>query len=239
MIYLDAIDSDGNLVDLKNGSSLRLNIPLQDFQQPMELFYGYDYYQNDTTSIMDSINWKRTYQPFSVKDNPNVAGIVVSQINNTIKRDTTILFDDQLPNVMLDYMTTDTSLKTNIKNDSIILKRFGVSIRQLGWINCDRFYNDPRPKIELIVDLGDNPNRYNTLLVFDNFNSIMPPSFKQGSTIRFFNLPKGEPVRIISLGIKNGRPVTAMKRTVISKRSAIKLNFEEINPDEYRKKLAE
>ena len=115
----------------------------------------------------------------------------------------------------------------------------GVNIQQLGWINCDRFNNDARPRTELIVDLGDNPDNYNTLLVFDNFDSIMPPSTRQGNTIHFLNLPEGEPARIISVGIRNDKPVTAMRKLIISKTSVSDLDFDEISASTFRKKLGQ
>ena len=36
-----------------------------------------------------------------------------------------------------------------------LAKRYSVDIRELGWINCDRFYQDNSPRIEYIVNLGD------------------------------------------------------------------------------------
>ena len=254
MIYLDVRDKNQGLVNLNNGSSLRLDIPMPDNQLPMELFYGYDYYRNDTTEVIDSINWQRTNQPFSIRDNVGTSSLIINNPKQSVTRDTLFVSEKVDPILSFDYMTTDTVMNSmsdsiygisiNTKptapaviGDSIVLKRFGVNIRQLGWINCDRFYNDPRPKTELIVDLGDNAGHYNTLLVFDKFTSIMRPSSTQGNLVKFFNLPMDESAKIVSIGIKNGSAVTAMEQVTISKKHVIEMTFDEISPSAFRQKL--
>jgi hypothetical protein len=235
MIYVDARDKNENLVDLKTGASLRLDIPKQDNQQRMELFYSDEYYRNDVTTVMDSINWRRTNQVFSnVTANPVEAYLVSFDKKDTIR------FDGERKERTFDYATKDTMpgrQRIAIKGDSIVLQKFGVNINRLGWINCDRFDNDSRPKLELVVDIGDNPDNYNTLLVFDNFASIMRPSSKNGTTIRFLNLPEGEPARVVSVGIRNDKSVTAMQKVTISKTPVSNLNFEEVSPSAFKNKL--
>jgi hypothetical protein len=237
MIYLDAQNNNDDPVNLKNGASLRLDIPKKDGQPRMELFYGEEYYRNGVATVIDSINWNRTNQVFAnVKANP-----VKSYLVSFNKIDS-IRVDGEREERTFDYVTKDTTPGNRdnditIKGDSIVLQKFGVNINRLGWINCDRFYNDARPKTELIVDLGDNPNNYNTMLVFDNFASIMSPSSKQGNTIRFLNLPEGEAARIVSVGIRNDKTVTAMRKLIISKAPVGDLNFEEVSPSAFKNKL--
>lgn len=243
MIYLDARNNNDELVDLKKGALLTLDMKKRDNQQPMELFYGYDYYRNDITNVLDSISWKPTNQLFrsankktfeSFKTSPNrriVNKVDTVWITNTNKE------GDGPP---LGYLLRDSIAGISIpdrKLDSIAMQRFGVNVNRLGWINCDRFYKDPRPKVELIVDLGDNPDNYNAILVFDNLASILPRSSRQGNLIRFSNLPEGEAARVIVMGIKNEKPVTAMKKLLVSTATINDLKFEEIATSDFKDKL--
>jgi len=240
MIYLDARNKNEELVDLKKGALLRLDMPRPNADASMELFYGYDYYRNDITSVIDSINWSRTNQFFTNTDKNSVGLIQISPISRKFaKRDTAWITNKEKPNSPFRYFLKDTITGTRIsdrKADSIATQRFGVNINRLGWINCDRFYNDSRPKVELIVDLGDNPDNFNTMLVFDKLASILPRSSRQGNTIRFSNLPEGEAARIVAFGIKNYKPVTAMKKLIISRTTVADLKFEEVNASAYQKK---
>ena len=104
--------------------------------------------------------------------------------------------------------------------------KYSVDINSLGWINCDRFYKDAREKTEYIVNLNDSAVNFYTMLVFVRMRSMMA-GYPSGNKIMFANLPLGEPVRIISIGInKNGETVMAMNEAVISKDEFAGLQFE-------------
>ncbi len=104
--------------------------------------------------------------------------------------------------------------------------RYRINITQLGWINCDHFWNDKREKVLYTADLGDSAINYYTVLVFKNERSIMLGR-PDGNKVVFPNLPIGEPVKIISIGIaKNGERIFAMKDTVVSKEIFNGLTFE-------------
>lgn len=47
---------------------------------------------------------------------------------------------------------------------------FKFSSKKLGWINCDRFYENNTPKEEFVID---NPENYLSILIFDDINSVM------------------------------------------------------------------
>ncbi len=114
-------------------------------------------------------------------------------------------------------------------------KRFSVSINTLGWINCDKFYNDQRPKIEFYVDLKDTAANYYTLLVFDRIKSMMTGSVSRaGNRVVFQNVPEGEPARVISVGIKDGKAVSAMENVQLSRTVLSGLKFEETTPADFK-----
>ena len=121
---------------------------------------------------------------------------------------------------------------------SMLEKRFSVNINSLGWINCDRFYNDPREKITFAVELDDSASNFITMLVFDKIRSVMWGSVA-ASQVQFVNVPLGEPVMVISVGINNkGESVMAMKETRISKKLFSGLEFESATAADIKSSLA-
>ncbi|GAB4093751.1 hypothetical protein [Flaviaesturariibacter terrae] len=66
----------------------------------------------------------------------------------------------------------------------------------LGWINCDRFLNDPREKENLYVQLAD-PS-VEVRLLFGSINSLMCGT-RTDSGYVFNNVPKGEAVTVIAM----------------------------------------
>ena len=126
-----------------------------------------------------------------------------------------------------------------VENTAInnLAERYSVDISKLGWINCDRFYNDTRPKIAFQVDLQDTAGKYYTLLVFDRIKSMMTGSVK-GNHVLFQNVPEGETVRVVSVGIKNGRPVTAVETVQLSRTIYSGLKFEETNPAAFQQQAS-
>ena len=122
--------------------------------------------------------------------------------------------------------------KQNLNN---LANKFSVDIRTLGWVNCDEFLRDTRPKVDYVVKLSEPATDYYTVLVFDRIKSMMN-GFTRGDQVTFSNLPLGEPVTIISVGVKEGKPVAAMHKTLLSKTIFDGLQFEETTPAEFKEK---
>jgi hypothetical protein len=86
-----------------------------------------------------------------------------------------------------------------------------VKINNLGWINCDRFYGDPRPKTNLAVNYG-RPTA--TMMAYlPNINSMMPLTLPYDRLTQTYtgtkytapNLPIGEPVKLIVMEVVDGK----------------------------------
>lgn len=130
---------------------------------------------------------------------------------------------------------TDTLLSNS--NLSILAKRFSVDIRELGWINCDRFYRDNGPRIDYIVNLGDTASNYYTLLAFDNIKSMINGTVS-GKQVRFNQMPLGLKARLITVGIRDGKPVAAMQPVTIDKQVLEGLKFEETSAPVFKEQVA-
>jgi hypothetical protein len=134
-----------------------------------------------------------------------------------------------------EFYPVKSNLKEAIINKSLndLAKRFSVDIRNLGWINCDRFYNDQRPRVDYYVDLKDTAVNYYTLLVFENMRSMLS-GYTNGNKIVFSNVPEGEPAKVISVGIQNGKTVAAMENVLVSKTPFSNLKFERTSPADFK-----
>jgi hypothetical protein len=112
-------------------------------------------------------------------------------------------------------------------------EKYSIGINKLGWINCDKFYAYPAKKSEFVIDLKDSAFNYLTFLVFDNFKSIMQAG-ENGNYAVFSNVPVGEPVKIISVGIKDGQTVSVVKSTVIREGIFKDLSFENTSAADFK-----
>jgi hypothetical protein len=119
---------------------------------------------------------------------------------------------------------------------SLIGEKYSIGISKLGWINCDRFNNYRGKKSDFIIDLKDSANSYFTYLVFDKYKSIMTGQ-NSGNMVVFPNIPVGAYGRIISVGIKNGKTISAMKRIKTSTSILSDLPFEETSPKIFKDSL--
>jgi hypothetical protein len=140
----------------------------------------------------------------------------VPQQNNLIT-----LSDNRILLVSRDTVAGSTATVNIVPvSNKLLLKvknRYGVDVRSLGWINCDRFYNDPREKTDYVIELGDTAANYYTMLVFDKLNATLN-GYISGTKVLFSNVPVDEPVTIVSIGINNrGQAVYGMQKALTGK----------------------
>jgi hypothetical protein len=119
-----------------------------------------------------------------------------------------------------------------------IQNKYSVNVSKLGWINCDKFTNDPREKLQYAVNLGDSAKNYYTMMVFDNIKSIMN-GYADGNRVVFNNVPKGENVKVISIGIdKTGKTVYALQPATINTQELSGLEFQSTSAPELKASLS-
>jgi hypothetical protein len=135
------------------------------------------------------------------------------------------------------YVTTNRPLlSANTLN--LIGEKYSIGINKLGWINCDRFYNYAGRKSDITVNLEDSAYSYITYMVFEKYKSIMQ-GYENGNMVIFPNIPMGEPVKIISIGIKNGKTIAAMKNTITSTNIISDLPFEQTSSKDFKTSLVD
>lgn len=184
---------------------------------------GKDFSHTYGESIGDSVWMKK-----ELADRYKLISTASRQVIIETKYITSNFFDD--------LSKVNTILSENVLKN--IQNKYKVDITKLGWINCDRFYTDRRKKISYQVDLGDSGMNYYCMLVFDNINSMMTGTI-DGNKVSFPNIPIGEPVKIISMGInKEGETVYSVTSATTSDQTITGLNFEKISVAELKTSLS-
>lgn len=124
----------------------------------------------------------------------------------------------------------------NLNSNSAIQKalkmidnKYSIGINKLGWINCDKFYYYRGEKLDIYVNVNDEAKNYVTYLIFENEKSIIN-GFWSNEEFKFLNIPLGIPAKVISIGVKDGQTVFAMKNIITSKNIVKDLKFEQVSP---------
>lgn len=126
--------------------------------------------------------------------------------------------------------TISPTLNSQLKK---VAGKYSVDISSLGWISCDKFYRSKEPKVQYVVNLDDKAANYHSFIVFDRIKSIMT-GYESGNRVVFPNIPVGEKVKVISVGIKDGKTVAAMTATETSAAPLSGLRFEQTSPAAFR-----
>ena len=112
------------------------------------------------------------------------------------------------------------------------------AITNLGWVNCDRFYqNNPPAEIEIDLPITFNKGTIQYFVIFKNFNGLINGKleFSEGENISLKNLPVGESITLIAFTKNNGQLFHCKEEFVIQKNKPVKLDFTNISAEEMNK----
>jgi hypothetical protein len=107
-------------------------------------------------------------------------------------------------------------------------------VKRLGWINCDRFYTDPRPKAQLLVDAGGQ--NADVKLIFKKINAIMSVSRLKDKQYKSADIPVGESVFVVGIRKEGDQLYFGMNETTVDNKT-IALSFAPVSDDELKAKL--
>lgn len=108
-------------------------------------------------------------------------------------------------------------------------------VTELGWINCDRFMNDPNAKpVELAVKTkGDSLPFCDVTLFFPNRNLALKGHFEKdgcyhftGNAAPYTKLPVNEEVLIVAMSSKKSVPYFGLKKFTIKEKQDIDVKME-------------
>lgn len=114
------------------------------------------------------------------------------------------------------------------------MRSYVADVSQLGWINCDKFYNDPAEKVQLVVNESEEATLY---VVCRDINSLLSFSRNGESTYTASGLPKGKTVSVIAIRVKDGKPEFAMQDVRAGETGALTMQYRSVNMKELREEL--
>ena len=149
------------------------------------------------------------------------------------------------------YATNNVSLNINglkgkVNADTIRLRlaeqqrtamAYSFQIKNMGWINCDRFYKY-ESKTDFVIHLPADvrADKFVTQIVFTSIRSVMPGQFYENK-IGFMNVPVNMPVYIIGLGERNGKVVSFMQSLITGTNEVFINTLQETTPQAFRQQL--
>lgn len=201
--YLN-MTSDGKQLKLKQDKGLEVEFPKLT-ENEMGLFFG----ERDS---LGSMNWMQAEQNFVSKD---LEAPKEPKPKKTTKKET--YSEIELILGYIDNKEVEPLTQEEIKEYERQKREYetasktyeSVELMNFGWINCDRFWDDPNPKtdIQLIVN-NDSLTGARIYAVFKDINSIMTENYwkTRTDTARFRNIPVGKELTIIALSAKDETP---------------------------------
>jgi TonB family protein len=115
------------------------------------------------------------------------------------------------------------------------VSRYLFSASRLGWINCDRFYENTGPRTDYIVNLGQDTN-VDVKIVFDAFNAIMTGVVHKGRYY-FERVPVGQKITIVALKHENDAYYLAVQGEQVTDQKGTELVFEPVTMEKLKAEM--
>lgn len=118
-----------------------------------------------------------------------------------------------------------------------LMGRYSFTITGLGWYNCDKTNNrGPKTLFAFKPGEGFEPSTMVSHLVFTKYKSVLKGAYKDNK-ITFGRVTKDEPVKIVCIGIKDGKVMSCIQELTTDREEIGDLVFTETTPEQFRKKL--
>lgn len=120
-------------------------------------------------------------------------------------------------------------------------------VAQLGWINCDRFYDDPNAKeADILLSITNQQEHgfvITNLIIHDQRMALNGKLSKDssytftGETAPYTKLPIGKSATVFALSYKNGKPYIGKKEFTISEKENLEIDLVESSVEEINETL--
>jgi hypothetical protein len=232
--YYIEMTSDGNRLRLKDGKGLAVEFPKISSKE-MQLFYG-------TRNSSGQMNWESANQQFENKSKQEVyeeEAYIEERSSRRGKFDSLV---DYLENGDRQSTPKQKKIAKEYTNNAVMADNIykTVSIKQLGWINCDQFYdNANNTNLKYVFNEKDSIVAANVYLVFKDINSVLQGEYlADGDNIYspgFDNIPIGAKTQLIAISIHNGKTYGYKSDLTIKPNETFRITLNEISKAEIDK----
>ncbi len=93
------------------------------------------------------------------------------------------------------------------------------AVTELGWVNCDRFYNEKGPRVSVVASVNnkDLRNKSKAFLVFDELNAVIEGQMGNNGEFTFPNIPAGMKAKVVALGYNIGEGAYMKTTPIVTK----------------------
>ncbi len=119
------------------------------------------------------------------------------------------------------------------------LQRYFFNLTNLGWANCDMFY-DEEELVQVLASLPESDQKAQVMLLPDDRRSVIPYGYREGGTWVNPGIPRDLSYQVIAYQVRNGQLVMAHKKVGAAQaESAEILEYKPVAVAELRARLAE
>ncbi len=258
--YYIGMTSEGNELKLKKDKKMLVQIPKMD-KKDMELFYGskdsngiinwVPAYKKIT--ISSPVKKAIVTKPISIRSEKQVvkknngSSTSIDEVIDFSKsansgKISTRQFDSLFKIVPEEVDNSEFTRTVKETKDSATNKKVitvdeayyqPLEISNLGWINCDRFYDSPnKTKIECDYDSKDMISEISIYVIFKDINSMMKENIKIDTKANSFSLerdyPVGKKITLIACYKKLGKFYNCKQSVELKDGEKVKLAFTEV-----------
>ncbi|MCW5924692.1 MAG: OmpA family protein [Saprospiraceae bacterium] len=137
------------------------------------------------------------------------------------------------------------SLRANIREKELLeaattqdaavaLNAYVADVTRLGWINCDKFLDDPAERVQLVVNEPEDAMIY---AVCRDISSILPLNRYKDGSYSVSGLPKGRKVSVVSIKLKEGVPFFAMRDARAGDADALNMEYKSMTLRDLKEEL--
>jgi hypothetical protein len=200
MINIEA-NRNGNELRLKGGAKMEIAFAERKENDGFGLFYGNE---DPRTQVL---NWTPAASPMPGDKEWTLSGAKLF-ISDTIE---TWRSKFEYNNMGQRIRVTEKweagkgiSYDTLLMDKTINANKIILQATRLGWINCDQFYEDNQPIVELFVTTNTEMQTDIVLIFADRKGMILPNKNAQGQLV-FSNVPQGERIIVTGVGSDEGK----------------------------------
>ncbi|SFT39728.1 hypothetical protein SAMN05216474_0331 [Lishizhenia tianjinensis] len=240
--YYINMSAEGKSLKIKEGQGLAVEFPKLT-EDEMRLFVG----QRDS---LGQINWVATKDNFQAKELEEPVE-PKEPVKKKVKRQTTAIdaifdfvdgkeLEDFTEAEYTEYQKQREEYEQNLIAFEQMNRTYAaVDLSTFGFINCDRFYEDTRPKVnQALIVQNESIMSARFYAVFKDINSLMQVNYWKGhaDTLYFNQLPEGEDLIIIGISSLN-QQAQYFEATVKASNTALPVSFKPIDQNELKTKI--
>ncbi len=124
------------------------------------------------------------------------------------------------------------SVSADSKNAKLAM--YITEVTRLGWFNCDRFMNDPAPRITLSYE---QPDAFAMYAYFPKLNGMINLYKDDDGYFSTPNIPKGQTIQLLSFKTLDGRVWMDQQTIILGQQAAPNFDFKAYSMVDIRKAL--